>query len=214
MIFGKLGEFTLLDETALDVMLGNYDTAPRKIAVVLTEHDSGQQYNVLSVNTQHNVEKGEFVVAIHNNPKLDQIEKELLEKFFIDTTKRVDFGFVKDAPVWKLRPEFERMIPEPEPVTEMTPYGVVCRDHGKVPISKEEYDRQMSDADSRWACPDCGGTASFDEERLEAYYDAQEEERANDEELCEACKTVFHDSCAGLSSCRCCRNTMQKELEN
>lgn len=35
------------------------------------------------------------------------------------------------------------------------PY-IKCKVHGTMLLTADEYDRQMDDADSRWACPHCG----------------------------------------------------------
>lgn len=50
----------------------------------------------------------------------------------------------------------------------LIPYaGVICRQHGNVDIDKAEYDRQMSNPNSRWKCPRCGSVSEFDDERFE-----------------------------------------------
>lgn len=48
-------------------------------------------------------------------------------------------------------------------------YAVTCHGHnipgektcGRVPLTKEQYNKQMSNPDSFWYCPQCGGSADF-----------------------------------------------------
>jgi len=48
-----------------------------------------------------------------------------------------------------------------------TRYAVICQVHGRVYMTKEEYDRQIWDADDLWKCPECGSTATFDNENYD-----------------------------------------------
>lgn len=60
-------------------------------------------------------------------------------------------------------------------MTESFAAVVICHGHfdipeepcGRVGLSMEQYQNQMSRADSPWLCPNCGGVASFDDEYLE-----------------------------------------------
>jgi len=51
-----------------------------------------------------------------------------------------------------------------------TPFAIICRDHGRQYLTRDGYDRQMSDPDARWACPvdDCGRISSWDDDVYEA----------------------------------------------
>lgn len=54
------------------------------------------------------------------------------------------------------------------PYHRIAPYaGVLCPIHGAVDIDKDEYMRQMSNPNARWACPICRSVSEFDEERYE-----------------------------------------------
>lgn len=53
--------------------------------------------------------------------------------------------------------------------------GIICRLHGKVDISKEEYTKQMSDPHSLWRCPLCKQNAEFDDDRFEQLHPEPEE---------------------------------------
>lgn len=54
-----------------------------------------------------------------------------------------------------------------------TRFAVLCPEHGRVYLREEEYRRQMSKPDSRWACPRmdskpvgfglCGAESEFDD---------------------------------------------------
>lgn len=45
-----------------------------------------------------------------------------------------------------------------------TPYsGIICRQHGAVPLTKAEYDRQMAIPHEPWRCPKCGSASEFDD---------------------------------------------------
>lgn len=45
-----------------------------------------------------------------------------------------------------------------------TPYAVLCKDDGRVFLSKREHDDQLAAVDALWACPKCGGEADWDDE--------------------------------------------------
>lgn len=80
-----------------------------RVAVVLEWADG--VLAKLSINTEHEMEPGEFVVN-HDVPPLlaqqllDRSEESELKRLtlglFEDTGKRVSYGFVKDQPVWRL----------------------------------------------------------------------------------------------------------------
>ena len=51
-----------------------------------------------------------------------------------------------------------------------TPWAVVCQEgHGKVCLTKEQYDRQMNRPDSLWYCPLDGCCAYWDDEHYEKH---------------------------------------------
>ncbi len=64
----------------------------------------------------------------------------------------------------------EMMPPEgtPEVSEEPTPYAVLCRSHGRVFLTKDEYGRQMCKPDALWRCPLCKQDAQFDDETYES----------------------------------------------
>ncbi len=77
------------------------------------------------------------------------------------------------------RAELEKMRPPdgtPTISTEPTPYAVLCRSHGKVYLTKDEYNRQMCAPDSRWSCPECGRICDFDDDNYEASLEGEPEE--------------------------------------
>ena len=45
--------------------------------------------------------------------------------------------------------------------------GVICPHHGSIDISRENYDKQMSNPHIRWKCPICGAISEFDDDRYE-----------------------------------------------
>ena len=48
------------------------------------------------------------------------------------------------------------------------PYAfVICEGCGKTPLTKEQYDRQMTVANRPWICMNCGGSALFDDKSFE-----------------------------------------------
>jgi hypothetical protein len=51
-------------------------------------------------------------------------------------------------------------------------YAVICLVHGKVELSDQQYEDQMSAPDSRWVCPECGNIAQWDDDTYEAYLDS------------------------------------------
>lgn len=51
-----------------------------------------------------------------------------------------------------------------------TRYAVICdRGCGTVFLLKEEYDRQIGNADDQWHCPQCGAVAAFDDDNYEGH---------------------------------------------
>lgn len=46
-------------------------------------------------------------------------------------------------------------------------YGVICSECGPQGLTKREYDKQMNRPDAGWVCPECGGYASWDDDRYE-----------------------------------------------
>jgi len=61
-------------------------------------------------------------------------------------------------------------------------YAVICPVHGKVELSDEQYEHQMSRPDSLWRCP-CGEIALWDDETYEAYLDSLPDEPEQVEEV-------------------------------
>lgn len=55
-----------------------------------------------------------------------------------------------------------------QPKRKQTPWAVICREHGQVFLTDEEYDSQMDAPDSVWKCPLCGRSAEWDDENYEA----------------------------------------------
>lgn len=54
-----------------------------------------------------------------------------------------------------------------------TAYAIRCPNHGQVFLTKEGYDVQMNRANSRWACPMCGESASWDDNNYDAFNEEQ-----------------------------------------
>lgn len=46
--------------------------------------------------------------------------------------------------------------------------GVICPQHGKQGLTREDYFKQMSNPDARWKCPVCHDEAEWDDSRYEA----------------------------------------------
>lgn len=55
-----------------------------------------------------------------------------------------------------------------------SPYGVLCKAHGKVDIGEKNYHQQMNHPDERWYCPLCGRLATFDQDRYEHWFGGAE----------------------------------------
>jgi hypothetical protein len=53
-----------------------------------------------------------------------------------------------------------------------SPYGVICKEHGKQGLTKKDYNQQMARPDSFWICPVCRDIANWDDDRYEAAMDA------------------------------------------
>lgn len=51
-------------------------------------------------------------------------------------------------------------------------FGVICREHGKQGLTKDQYVKQLSRPDSLWTCPICSDNADWDDERYEAGLEA------------------------------------------
>ena len=54
--------------------------------------------------------------------------------------------------------------------TEDTPWAVQCLEHGKVVLSRKEYDKQMGRPDARWECPICLRVCMWDDDHEEEWY--------------------------------------------
>ncbi len=61
--------------------------------------------------------------------------------------------------------------PEGTPATSQTetPYAVICRAHGQVFLTEDEYGRQLCRPDSLWTCPTCGRAAQWDDDHYEKH---------------------------------------------
>lgn len=49
-----------------------------------------------------------------------------------------------------------------------TRYAIICPEHGQVYLTRENYNAQMADPDSRWVCPWCGSISEFDDDNYDA----------------------------------------------
>lgn len=54
------------------------------------------------------------------------------------------------------------------PSSTPTRYAIICSEHGQVFLTREEYDLEMRNPDSRWTCPHCKRVAQFDDDNYEA----------------------------------------------
>ena len=54
-------------------------------------------------------------------------------------------------------------------------YGIICENHGKVELTREQYVAQMDHPDSLWKCPICKFPSDFDEDKYEAVFFPQDE---------------------------------------
>ncbi|HJU21887.1 MAG TPA: hypothetical protein VJ891_05210 [Casimicrobiaceae bacterium] len=103
MITKTIGSVSLAGENAF-VNIGTYERNARKLAVVIEGADS-DLIEVLSVNTADDLGDGEFVVAVHHFDE-ESLHTLFSTGLFIDTGRHTSFGFVNDAPIWKLaKPE-------------------------------------------------------------------------------------------------------------
>lgn len=59
-----------------------------------------------------------------------------------------------------------------------TPYAVICKTHGRVYLTKEEYEYQLMRANARWQCPRtaCGRTSEWDDETYERHMEGDHAE--------------------------------------
>lgn len=57
---------------------------------------------------------------------------------------------------------------------EKTPYAVLCRAHGQVFLTDDEYGRQLCRPDALWTCPKCGEAARWDDDNYEEMLDLHE----------------------------------------
>ncbi len=48
-----------------------------------------------------------------------------------------------------------------------TRYAVICLTHGRVFLSREEYNLQMRAVSSHWKCPRCNATCEFDDDNYD-----------------------------------------------
>lgn len=50
------------------------------------------------------------------------------------------------------------------------PWAIICPVHGHVALHKEEYDAQMNNPNALWACPLCGETSQWNDDRYDDFY--------------------------------------------
>ena len=62
----------------------------------------GEPFGTLSVNTPHELEEDEFVVN-HDTTQIGWDKYYMQTGVFEDTGKRVDYGWVSNQPVWRLK---------------------------------------------------------------------------------------------------------------
>lgn len=55
------------------------------------------------------------------------------------------------------------------PAAFRTPWQVLCKVHGHVALTHDEYTRAMLKADAPWTCPHCGRPAIWDDANYEAH---------------------------------------------
>ena len=55
---------------------------------------------------------------------------------------------------------------------EATPYAVLCPRHGRVYLTREGYQQQLSRPHAKWACPTCKRVSTFDDATYEAAMEA------------------------------------------
>ena len=99
------------------------------------------------------------------------------EKLFIDMMKEVDpklAELMEEGDLAKVQAHAREQLaamapPEGTPaIAEFaTPYAVLCREHGQVFLTKDEYGRQLSRPDALWQCPKCGEEATWDDDHYE-----------------------------------------------
>ena len=53
------------------------------------------------------------------------------------------------------------------PTCTVTPWAVICRNHGQQFLTEEQYERQLDRPDSLWTCPVCGDSATWDDDNFE-----------------------------------------------
>ena len=52
---------------------------------------------------------------------------------------------------------------------EETPWAIHCPKHGKICLTKEQYDHQMYHPGPIWICPVCGDDAYWDDDHYEKH---------------------------------------------
>lgn len=102
----KIGEHMSSDGQIIFYQ-AEYTMTPGKVAVVahLVDPATGfeEPFCTVSVNTDHVMPLGHFVVS-HNMDLVMGLEAEFLATgLFEDTGVRVDYGMVRNRPVWKLK---------------------------------------------------------------------------------------------------------------
>lgn len=86
-------------------------------------------------------------------------------------------------------------------MTEHFMYGVYCRTCGIQELPEAEYDRQMMLPDARWKCPNCGGTAEWDDDSFVTNPPEDElEPEFTSGDTCAECRDVV--ACVAHGGCK------------
>ena len=80
-----------------------YEYNPGNVAILAyCEDECPEPFGDISVNLSNKMEPGEFVV----NHDMERHEKDLLATgLFEETGKRVDYGFIRQRPIWRIKKE-------------------------------------------------------------------------------------------------------------
>jgi len=91
----------ILGETKVLIYRDKYRMPPFNLAIAANVDEEYQEpFATISVNLGNAIEENEFVVS-HN---VQHFDADLLATgFFEDTGKRVDYGFVRQRPIWRLK---------------------------------------------------------------------------------------------------------------
>lgn len=53
-----------------------------------------------------------------------------------------------------------------------TPWAVFCPIHGRVYLTRPQYDAQITKPDNRWVCTICGAVSEWDDDTYDKYLDS------------------------------------------